>query len=206
MSCSRYRKALSARVDGEDPGLDPEELEEHLVRCAGCRMWEATAAEVTRHARLQDAPVVPDLTDQIVAAVRAEAPRPRRVELAQAGLAAVAVAQLVLSVPALAGLAHASHESAVWEIALAVGLLAAAARPERAATLLPVAAVAVVALVPVVWRDIAAGGTDPVAESGHLLLVAAVVLLVALRRWAGSPGGGTAAPVSRPDGGEGRAA
>jgi predicted anti-sigma-YlaC factor YlaD len=212
MTCAPYREAASARLDGEDPsavgpGLDEAALDAHLAACPGCASWLEEAARVGRRTRLADASGVPDLTDTIVAAVAAEAPRPRRVELAQAGLAAVAVAQLVLAVSALAGLPHASREVGAWEAALAVGLLAVAARPERAGAFLPFAVAAAAVLVPVAVWDVTAGRAGLLAESGHLLLVAASLLLLGLRRWAAGPGGGGAGavPSSREDG-EGRAA
>jgi predicted anti-sigma-YlaC factor YlaD len=43
--CDRYRDALSARMDGEDPGIPEARIDAHLEQCAKCRTW-ATAAEM----------------------------------------------------------------------------------------------------------------------------------------------------------------
>ena len=37
--CEDVRVAMSARLDGEDPGLAPEQIEDHLSECAGCAVW-----------------------------------------------------------------------------------------------------------------------------------------------------------------------
>jgi protein SCO1/2 len=42
-TCTDYRQALSARVDGEDPGLDPAELDRHLAGCPDCQAFVAAA-------------------------------------------------------------------------------------------------------------------------------------------------------------------
>src|SRR5256885_5454420 len=75
--CEDVRVAMSARLDGEDPGLAPEEIDGHVVGCADCSAW---LTEVRRLPR----PVfeAPDLTGRIMAAVAAHpviaagAPRP----------------------------------------------------------------------------------------------------------------------------------
>ena len=57
--------AVSALLDGEDPGCPAGELERHLAGCPTCRAWAHSAGQVTRRARLQ-ATRVPDLTDSIL--------------------------------------------------------------------------------------------------------------------------------------------
>lgn len=207
MSCARYREALSARLDGEPPGLAPAELEAHLQACAGCREWHQAAAEVSRHTRITDATSVPDLTGPITARITAHPPRTRRVERARAGLAAVAVAQLVIAVPTLIGLTHVSHETAAFEIGLSLGLIIVALRPARATGLIPVVAAALLVLAPVAGRDIALGQADPAREAGHLLLVIALVLLLALRSWTRPDRhGGPVRTVDQDEGAQNRAA
>src|SRR4051794_39971112 len=112
--CAEVRFALSARLDGEDPGQPPGEIEEHLAACASCVTWQQAAHQVTRGVRVQAARV-PDLTDSIMAAVAAQAAE-RRPAAAPAGpdreaqarrqvlrlaVAAAAVVQLALALPAL---------------------------------------------------------------------------------------------------------
>ena len=50
--CDRAREAISARIDGEDPGLPDDALDAHLATCAACREWQQRAHAVTRRARL----------------------------------------------------------------------------------------------------------------------------------------------------------
>ncbi|HEY8523655.1 MAG TPA: zf-HC2 domain-containing protein [Acidimicrobiales bacterium] len=46
MRCSRIREAVSARLDGERPGVPPARVEAHLATCADCRAWARAAASL----------------------------------------------------------------------------------------------------------------------------------------------------------------
>jgi predicted anti-sigma-YlaC factor YlaD len=73
--CEEVRVALSARLDGEDPGPQAGPVEQHLAGCAACRDWQARAQRLDEVvARREQAPV-PDLTERIAAAIAA-APAP----------------------------------------------------------------------------------------------------------------------------------
>jgi len=76
MRCDRFRTAISARIDGEDPGLLDGALDAHLRACAGCRAWQERAHIVTRRARLGGAFLNHDLTVQVLAAVAKVMPGP----------------------------------------------------------------------------------------------------------------------------------
>ena len=69
MQCDRLREAISARIDGEDPGLLDGALDAHLGVCAGCRAWQQRADAVTRRARLGGLFLDHDLTPKVIAAV-----------------------------------------------------------------------------------------------------------------------------------------
>jgi len=69
MECSAYREAISARIDGEDGGLEMAAVDAHLSACPACRAWADTATTVTRSARLGLAEPVPDLANRIMAAI-----------------------------------------------------------------------------------------------------------------------------------------
>ena len=43
MECDRAREAISARIDGEDPGVPGGALEAHLAGCDACRNWQQRA-------------------------------------------------------------------------------------------------------------------------------------------------------------------
>ena len=101
MECDRAREAISARIDGEDPGVPDGALDAHLAGCDACRGWQQRAHVLTRRARLGGPFLERDLTGQVLAAVP-PAPARRRLRLALRGaLLAVALAQLAITVPLL---------------------------------------------------------------------------------------------------------
>jgi predicted anti-sigma-YlaC factor YlaD len=198
MTCEEVRNALSARLDGEDPGAGAEWLDSHLARCAACARWLTRAERVTRAIRLR--PVeVPDLTAGVLAAVDADpevnaALRRRagvtrgRHDILRIAVGAAAVAQLMLALPLLLGglgmMAdpHTNREMASCDVALAVGFALAAYRPERARAFVPVAFVLAICLAGTSAHDIANASTALVHEIGHLAAVVQAALLWALGR------------------------
>jgi predicted anti-sigma-YlaC factor YlaD len=188
MHCDLSREAVSARLDGEalPPGLDGAALDAHLVGCADCRAWEASALVLHRQARLQPAPLVADRTEAILAAVPASA-RPRRVrEGVRYALLAVGLTQIVLALPALltgeaTGMSlHMAREMAAFELAVGVGLVSVAWRPRLAGGLLPFALAFAAAIVLSTALDLVGGGTGTGAEAHHVLDLVGVGLLAAV--------------------------
>ena len=106
MQCDRLREAISARIDGEDPGLPDGALDAHLGLCAGCRGWQQRAHAVTRRARLGGLFLDHDLTPNVLAAAPASAARRGRRFIQQAGPAAIAAVQLAVAIPILLLLGH----------------------------------------------------------------------------------------------------
>jgi protein SCO1/2 len=98
------REALSARIDGEDPGMDPTVLDNHMARCADCRRFLERSEALARRIRVRRAEPVPDTAAGILAAIPS-GPAPRapgrsvRPRVLLASVAAVAV----LAVAAFAG-------------------------------------------------------------------------------------------------------
>jgi predicted anti-sigma-YlaC factor YlaD len=188
MNCDSAREAISARIDGEDPGLSASALDEHLASCADCRDWQQRAHELTRRARLGGPLLERDLTAQVLAAVRPARPKPRRFDrgtgLAQrGGLAAVALAQLAITVPLLilghdhdAG-AHAAHELGSFDLALAIAFAVGAIRPALSAGLAWPCGVAAAGLVVTAAADLVGGQTIGADEAQHLIAVAGAALL-----------------------------
>ena len=122
MECSDARTAISARLDGEASELDHERSRAPTSRsCADCRSFTADAEAAHRRLRMHAAEPVPDLTPQIFAAIDAETQDVQDVQDARvgglrAGLAAVAMIQILIALPALllgedAGLARAHGSS-----------------------------------------------------------------------------------------------
>lgn len=193
MECTRCQEALSARIDGEDPGIATGALDAHLARCAACRSWLATVTPVTRALRVASAEPKPELMFRILAAYQVDRSARGSVELplpvaARVGLTFMALAQLALSLPqfldaALAGVpAHLAQDLASWDVALAVGFLFVAYKPGRAAGMLPLVG-ALVALVFATLALGAAGGRGmAVGEALHMTEVGGLGLLWLLAR------------------------
>jgi predicted anti-sigma-YlaC factor YlaD len=184
MTCSQARLALSARLDGEDPGVDPVGLATHLEGCTGCRSWLA-GAERLRAA--MSSPAAPDLTVAVLsrlavdrrAAERRTAQARRRLDRAlRLGLAGFAAVQLLLALPGVLGVAgaHPHHEVT----AFAVAFLLAAFRPVLARAYAPVGLVLAGCLALSAVLDLARGYTTLGHEAAHLLTVVPAAMLVAL--------------------------
>ena len=178
MECERYRLAISARLDGEDPGLPSTLLDDHLTGCGACRRWQEHVFRLGREVQVRPAENVPDLTPAILAAIAAERAGSRAKSrfdpsALRWGLVMVGIVQLLLSAPALlgwdvSGSVHLSRELGSFDLALAVGFLFAAWRPVGAVGMLPVVA-ALVACLGVVTAVDVAGGEASLGEFSHML-------------------------------------
>jgi predicted anti-sigma-YlaC factor YlaD len=183
MECDSAREAISAQIDGEDLCVPADALEAHIAGCAECQGWQQRAHAVTRRARLGG----PFLDQDLTAWVLAAAPPPptgRRRGLAQrAGLIAVALAQLAITVPLLilghdhdAG-THAAHELGSFDLALAVAFVVGAIRPALSAGLAWPCGIAAVGLLGTAIVDLIDGQTIGADEAQHLIAVAGAILL-----------------------------
>jgi predicted anti-sigma-YlaC factor YlaD len=188
MDCDRAREAISARIDGEDPGLPGDVMEAHLASCAECRDWRQRAHEVTRRARLGGPFLERDLTAQVLAAVgpvrAGQRPAGHGRSMAQrAGLAVTALAQLAITAPLLilghdhgAG-THAAHELGSFDLALAIAFAVGAIRPALSAGLAWPCGVAAAGLVSTAIADLMAGQTFGADEAQHLIAAVGAALL-----------------------------
>jgi predicted anti-sigma-YlaC factor YlaD len=177
MRCEHCREIVSARVDGEDRPGEWEAASSHLRDCAECRRYAAHSEQLHRLTRLQPVDAVPDLTSRIVAAAglsgdetEVDGARPLRVVLAVA-----AVLQIALALPALlfgddANLpVHIARHIGSFDVALAVGYLWVAWRPNRAlAGVFPVALALVACLVGSSVLDVIAGRAAASGELHHV--------------------------------------
>lgn len=66
MRCDEVREALSARLDGEDPGVEDSAVDVHVVRCRGCTAWTEEVSALHRMVRVREAERVPDLSEAIL--------------------------------------------------------------------------------------------------------------------------------------------
>jgi predicted anti-sigma-YlaC factor YlaD len=184
--CGRWRDAVSARLDGEEPGIDPALIDAHIARCPGCR---AFAAEVTSagglHRRAVSPP--PDLSRRIRSAVAASDRAGHR-GMVRGLLVVVAAEIIAFSLPALIlgdeqdTAAHAARHLGAFTAAYGVGLLVVAFRPARARTMLPVTIVLAGALLITAIVDMINGRVPLVGEAQHIpeLLSVALVWLLAV--------------------------
>jgi predicted anti-sigma-YlaC factor YlaD len=182
VSCARWQDAISAQLDGEEPGIDASLVAGHVARCPACRAFAAAAAQGRGRQRVGAARQVPDLSRRVRTAVAA-ADRAGRWSIARAVLVVVAVQIVAFSLPALVwgdeqdtG-SHAARHLGAFTAAYGVGLLVVAVRPARARTMLPVAAVLAGALVITAVVDLVEGRVPLVGEAQHLPEVLSVVLV-----------------------------
>lgn len=180
MDCDRFREALSARLDAEEPGVPEAVLDRHAATCSACRAWAASAAAVNRVVRIAPAEEIPDLTASILAAA---GPRPQpssraaRWALALVGALQLAVAVPILLLGASGAPLHVARELGSLDLALAVGFLLAAARPQRAWGMLPVVGVLVAGLAVTAGVDLAEGHAAVRRELVHAVDLAGLALL-----------------------------
>jgi predicted anti-sigma-YlaC factor YlaD len=191
MDCTDARTAISARLDGEESPSTTPALAAHLRACADCRAFEASATAMHRRLRLRPAEPVPDLSASIVAAL--EPADDGRISGLRVGLAAVAVVQILIALPALilgddAGLpAHTARHLGSFVVALGIGFLVAAWRPERVGGVLPLTAALVLCLLLTSGIDVASSHTDALDElGGHATELVGLGLLWLLARETGA--------------------
>lgn len=178
MDCSEIRLSISANLDGEDPSLPPAVVAAHVSGCPGCRSWSVEASGLHRSVRVQAAPVEPDRTEAILAALPVRTVRVHdHVRSLRIVTLIIAMVQAVAAVPLLLGHGdmmhmHYARHIGVFSAALAIGLVVAAWQPARARGLLPVLAVVVVGLAWSCFEDLLAGRSVPGSSIAHAANVA----------------------------------
>lgn len=202
MECENYRLGISARLDGEDAGVDDATLAWHLASCEACRRFESEAIAVTRAVRVATSETPPDLTPTIMAAINAERVSKAKVrrfdpQALRGGLIALAVVQMLLALPVLVlgrdsgAPVHIAREVGSFDFALAVGFFFVGWRPARAYGMLPLVAALVGCLAIATGVDLVRGTATLFNESAHLLDLmglAAVWGLSRAERYPGSSG------------------
>jgi hypothetical protein len=144
-----------------------------------------------RRLRLRPAEPVPDLSAAIVGAL--EPVDDGRVSGLRAGLVAVAAVQILIALPALilgddAGLpAHTARHLGSFAVALGIGFLVAAWRPERVGGVLPLTAALVLCLLLTSGIDVVSERADALSElGGHATELVGLGLLWWLARETGA--------------------
>lgn len=179
--CDQWIEAISARADGEDPGIDERVLDAHLASCPSCRSFEAAIGDDRRQLAVQPADLMPDLS-QRVSKLAALADRASAWGAVRGLLAVVAIEVIVLALPALVlgegeQHVHEARHLGAFSVAYGVALLVVAVRPARARTVLPVAAVLAGALFITAVIDLVSGEVPLLNETSHLPELVSVVLV-----------------------------
>jgi predicted anti-sigma-YlaC factor YlaD len=184
MECDRTREAISARIDGEDPGVPDGALEAHLIGCEACRGWQQRAHVMTRRARIGGPFLDHDLTHRVLAAVPPAQGRRRLRLVVRAALLALSLGQLAVTMPLLMlghdpeASKHAAHELGSFDLALAIAFAVGAVRPALSAGLAWTCAIAAGGLAGTAIADLIAGQTFGADEAQHLIAVAGALLLI----------------------------
>lgn len=192
--CSDVRTSLSAHTDGEDAPLSIREVDEHVHACASCTAFAAELSLLDERVETHRRVPIQDRTAAIIAAaaqVEAAAHRTAPTMGQLRGLLWLAAAvQLIVAVTGLAGIGgdHVARDLAIFELAAAGGLGAAAWRPHLAAGLLPMIAVAAGFGLVTMIGDAVVGSISVAAELAHLVLLVATWPLAVLARWSGISG------------------
>jgi len=198
MRCDQSRVGLSARLDGEDPGVPDQILDRHLSGCRECRVWLSEVEAAGRLLRVRAAEAAPDLSMTIVAAAPERPFRtPTAVGLLRAGLVGVAGVQLWLAAPSVlsgaehGGGVHVGREFGSCHVALAIGFLVAAVRPRRLEGLLALVTALAVVMVSTTEVHVVRGHIALVSQMHHLPTLAGLAVLWCAHLMVPRPGDGS---------------
>lgn len=192
MDCRIARETLSADMDGEVTSDEGVALRIHLSNCRPCQGYEVELRQLHRSVRVRKAEPVPNMVPSVMA--KARPPRLGRGEWIRYSLGLVAASNLLLGLPdfllrpVVDG--HDNRHLGAFTVAVSIGLLFAAMRPERAYGLLPFAAALGFTMLVGAAVDTVQGGQSLLAESTHILDLIGLGLLwllaggrVPLARW-----------------------
>lgn len=201
MSGKHLRDEISARADGEDPGIPDEEIEAHIATCESCRRFAESTEKLRDRLAMVREIDPPDMSRTLISSIGRHERR-RHSVLIRWLLAGCALIMIAVAIPDFVSTtegAHTLRHISAFRVAYAVGLLGVVARPARARTMFYISVVLVVALVSTSLVDLIRNDLDPLPESLHLVQVVAAVLLWIISR-PRSDGIDTSAEGPPPDG------
>lgn len=185
VDCEEYREALSARLDNEEGPEDARQpVDLHLEYCIECALWYDDAALITRRTRTTAAVTWPDVTDAVLAKAPADAADiPGRLRAGMGVIGALLGVSGLLALAAHgAGEVWAGYDTAAWNLGLAAGFGAVAARRVQPAGLVPLLATFVAVLSFGHVSDLLAGHASAGGVVTHALAALGLVLVVLLGR------------------------
>jgi predicted anti-sigma-YlaC factor YlaD len=182
MNCPDAIELMSAHLDGRAALTEVRLMELHVASCQRCDAHWRHSLALDRSLRVRAAEPIPDLTNAILA--RARPPRHQRLTWLRVSLAWIGVLGVAQAVPNLVlghdagATTHVARHVGALTIALFVGFVYAAWRPQRAFGLLPVAVSLAVAMVAASIVDVSQGLVSAPGElAAHSIDVAGVTLL-----------------------------
>ena len=182
VACERFVEAISAVIDGEDPGIDVRLIDAHVTRCPSCRAFQESMQGVRRRMVVREVTATPDVS-QRVSKLAAVADRAAAWQVPRVLLAVVAVEVVVLSMGDLFAdgtdtqAVHSARHLAAFSMAYAVLLVLVVMRPARARTALPVAGVLALAILITAAADLIAGRIPLAGETLHIPEILSVLLI-----------------------------
>jgi predicted anti-sigma-YlaC factor YlaD len=174
MDCLQARELASAGLDGQLTDAEERSLDAHLAGCGACADWIDAVADMTRRNRVGH----PGVTAPSPAAPpRGARNRAVRFALAWAGILLVAwhLPEVITAGNELA--VHLARQQAGFAVALGIGFIFVAWRPDRAYGVLPMVAAFTVVLTIVAVIDLANGTSNIAVESRHLLEIGGLALM-----------------------------
>lgn len=187
--CEEARELASAAADDELDRDERHRLDVHVSGCDDCAAYVEQLATLSRTLRLRAVAVDPAFPTRVLD--RARPPRLGRGGWLRPALAWCGVVIAAQSAPALVlgeldgAATHVARHSGAFALALAIGLVYAAWRPQRAFGLMPLVAALMAATVVGAVLDTVGGDRTPLAEMVHVSEFVGMVLLWMV---AGSPG------------------
>lgn len=190
MNCAAAREALSALLDDEDPGVDPDAVRAHVDDCPDCVRWYEDAERLGRPLRVSPVEETgPDIAEAILQQVelprRGRWRRPLRTALIVAAVAQLCVGLAAvfepLAMPGMNDMAHMNHEEAAFNLAIGVVLLIVGINPRAARHHLPMLAILVGVLGISSVFDLAQDAVEWARLATHIPVLLGLVLTAALR-------------------------
>lgn len=178
-TCGVMRDLISARADGElGAELEPM-VDTHVARCAGCAQFMDGTHHVRRLTGLRiESPASADEILDRVSVPDVGKGAWVRIALGAVGLTLLLRGLVLIVTGDLDGAgAHVARHLGAFGAALAIGLVYAAWRPERALGLMPMAGVLGLLLAATAVIDVAMRRSDALSEATHLVEVVGIVLL-----------------------------